>query len=106
MQTIENNKDLSSNEFKEILKLVKQNLQTTDLGRLINANGLTPDTIVGFLSATQQNLARLMGKKQLLLTNAGGTFKKIKRSRNTRKKSSKKSKKSKKKSKKYYRSYR
>jgi hypothetical protein len=108
IQTIENNKDLSSNEFKEILKLVQQNLQTTDLGRLINANGLTPDTIVGFLSATQQNLARLMGKKQLLLTNEGGTLKKR---RNTtlkkNKRSSKKSKKGNKKSKrKYYRSYR
>lgn len=104
IKTIENNKQSSADELKEILKLVQQNLQTTDLGRLINANGLTPDTIVGFLSATQQNLARLMGKKQLLLTNAGGTLKK---KRNTKKCSKKyKRGKKKRKSKKYYRSYR
>ena len=99
IQTIENNKQSSSEELKEILKLVQQNLQTTDLGRLISANGLTPDTIIGFLTATQQNLARLMGKRQLLLTNAGGTLKFKKR--NTRNKKS--SKKSKSKRKKYYR---
>lgn len=75
---IQNNQQLTSVQLKEILKLVQQNLQTTDLGRLISANGLTPDTIIGFLTATQQNLARLMGRQQLLLNNGevGGTRKK------------------------------
>jgi len=96
MITIKNNKEISDIKLREILQLVNRNLQTTDLGRLINANGLTPDTIVGFLTATQQNLARMMGKQQLLLQNGemGGTMKKRTRKKKiTKKKKSVKKKK-------------
>ena len=93
MFIVKNNQQLSAEKMKEILKLVDRNLQTTDLGRLINANGLTPDTIIGFLTATQQNLSRLMGKRQLLLQNGemGGTIKRtLKKTVKTKNKSVKK----------------
>jgi hypothetical protein len=107
MLTIQNGQEISEEQLNEALVLIKRNLQTTDLGRMLNANGviITHNNLMTLLQTAQSAVESALGRNvrgQHMLTNSGGlrTRRKRRKSKTTRKKRKSKRKKRSSKSKK------
>ena len=92
---VQNNQEITETQLIEITDLLNQNLQTTDLGRLMNARGVTPESVLYVLNkATATASSILFGQNergQYLLRNelagaAGGRQTRRKRNRAKQKK--------------------
>lgn len=92
--TIQNGQEINEEQLNEALVLIKRNLQTTDLGRMLNANGviITHNNLMTLLQTAQSAVESALGRNvrgQHMLTNSGGTRRKrrkTKKSKTTRKK--------------------
>ena len=87
----QNNQEITETQLKEITDLLNQNLQTTDLGRLMNARGVTPETLLYVLNkATATASSILFGQNErgqyLLLNEVGGRQTRRKRKKTKQKK--------------------
>jgi hypothetical protein len=87
----QNNQEITETQLKEITDLLNQNLQTTDLGRLMNARGVTPETVLYVLNkATATASSILFGQNErgqyLLRNEVGGRQTRRKRKRAKQKK--------------------
>ena len=102
INTIENGQEMSEIQLNKALVLLQKNLQTTDLGRIMNANGviITHDNVMTLLRTAQSAVESVLGRNvqgQYMLKNEGGrrtrrnrkpmkTFKKRKVRKSKRKK--------------------
>jgi hypothetical protein len=101
----QNNQEITETQLKEITDLLNQNLQTTDLGRLMNARGVTPETVLYVLNkATATASSILFGQNErgqyLLRNEVGGRQTRRKRKKTKQKKMKMKTQKKQKKQKK------
>jgi hypothetical protein len=88
--TIENGQAITEEQLNKALALLQKNLQTTDLGRIMNANGvlITHDNVMTLLRTAQSAVESVLGRNvqgQYMLKNEGG-----RRTRRNRKIKSKK----------------
>ena len=77
MLTIQNGQEINEEQLNEALVLIKRNLQTTELGRLLNANGvvITHNNLMALLRTAQTAVESALGRNvrgQHMLTNSGG----------------------------------
>lgn len=91
--TIQNGQEINEEQLNEALVLIKRNLQTTDLGRMLNANGviITHNNLMALLQTAQSAVESALGRNvrgQHMLTNSGGlrTRRKHRKTKTTRKK--------------------
>jgi hypothetical protein len=75
--TIENGQDMTEEQLNKALTLLQKNLQTTDLGRIMNANGviITHDNVMTLLRTAQSAVESVLGRNvqgQYMLKNEGG----------------------------------
>lgn len=77
INTIENGQEMSELQLNKALVLLQKNLQTTDLGRIMNANGviITHDNVMTLLRTAQSAVESVLGRNvqgQYMLKNEGG----------------------------------
>ncbi len=87
----QNNQEITESQLREITDLLNQNLQTTDLGRIMNARGVTPESLLFVLNkATATANSILFGQNErgqhLLRNEVGGQQTRRKRKRASQKK--------------------
>jgi hypothetical protein len=75
--TIENGQEITEEQLNKALILLQKNLQTTDLGRIMNANGviITHDNVMTLLRTAQSAVEAVLGRNvqgQYMLKNEGG----------------------------------
>jgi len=75
--TIENGQEITEEQLNKALVLLQKNLQTTDLGRIMNANGvmITHDNVMTLLRTAQSAVESVLGRNvqgQYMLKNEGG----------------------------------
>ena len=77
IDTIENGQVITEEQLNKALVLLQKNLQTTDLGRIMNANGviITHDNVMTLLRTAQSAVESVLGRNvqgQYMLKNEGG----------------------------------
>ena len=77
INTIENGQEMTEIQLNKALVLLQKNLQTTDLGRIMNANGviITHDNVMALLRTAQSAVESVLGRNvqgQYMLKNEGG----------------------------------
>jgi len=87
--TIQNGQEVNEVQLNKALILLQKNLQTTDLGRIMNANGviITQNNVIALLRTAQSAVESVLGRNiqgQYMLKNEGG-----RRTRRKRKKPNK-----------------
>jgi len=87
--TIQNGQEVNEDQLNKALVLLQKNLQTTDLGRIMNANGviITHNNVIALLRTAQSAVESVLGRNiqgQYMLKNEGG-----RRTRRKRKKPNK-----------------
>jgi len=87
--TIQNGQEVNEVRLNKALILLQKNLQTTDLGRIMNANGviITQNNVIALLRTAQSAVESVLGRNiqgQYMLKNEGG-----RRTRRKRKKPNK-----------------
>jgi hypothetical protein len=88
INTIENGQEMTEIQLNKALVLLQKNLQTTDLGRIMNANGviITHDNVMALLRTAQSAVESVLGRNvqgQYMLKNEGG--RRTRRNRNKHK---------------------
>jgi hypothetical protein len=88
INTIENGQEMTEMQLNKALVLLQKNLQTTDLGRIMNANGviITHDNVMALLRTAQSAVESVLGRNvqgQYMLKNEGG--RRTRRNRNKHK---------------------
>lgn len=92
INTIENGQEMTEIQLNKALALLQKNLQTTDLGRIMNANGviITHDNVMALLRTAQSAVESVLGRNvqgQYMLKNEGG--RRTRRNRKCKSKSNK-----------------
>ena len=92
--TIENGQEITEEQLNKALVLLQKNLQTTDLGRIMNANGviITHNNVMTLLRTAQSAVEAVLGRNiqgQYMLKNEGGRRTRRNRKRTRKSKSNK-----------------